>query len=417
MQSSNSKPAVVHRLCWSSVALDGFDLVSLAVVFPVLLEGHVWGLTPGTASVIATVGLVGMALGAIVVGTVAEKIGRNRTLIAAVVCFSVFTLLLATAQSAGTFTAWRFLASVGLGGCLPITVTIVAAHKARQGKSSSATTTLMTGYDVGAVLCALLGMALVPQFGWRAMFVAGALPALVLVPLMLRHMWMGAPEAGTTPTTAAGGVGRESIVGLFRGRHLRATLSFWVATFMGLMLIYGLNTWLPEIMRAAGYSLGHSLSFLLTLNLGAVLGYLLGGWLADRGGVRRATVGWFAGAALFLAVFALPLPERVLYAALFFAGFFVFSSQALTYAYTQRVYPEPLRATGVGWTAGIGRLGAMCGPLLGGALLTAGIAYPWGFYVFAAVGALGAVAAWTVPGKASAQREDVAPAELPASPA
>jgi MFS family permease len=355
-----------------------------------------------------------MALGAIIVGTLAEKIGRHQALIASVVCFSLFTLLLATANSAATFTVYRFLASLGLGGCLPIAVTIVSASKASQGKSSSATTTLMTGYNVGAVLCALLGMALIPQFGWRAMFVAGALPALVLVPLMIRNLRRaGAPDVVTSPTTADDR--RASISGLFRGGHLRPTLAFWVATFMGLLLIYGLNTWLPEIMHAAGYSLGHSLSFLLSLNLGAILGYLLGGWVADRGGVRRAAIGWFGGAAAFLAVFALPLPEEVLYAALFFAGFFVFSSQALTYAYTQRVYPEHLRATGVGWTAGVGRLGAMCGPLVGGALLTAGIAYPWGFYLFAIVGALGAVAAWIVPRQTLGLREDGVAAEVPVS--
>jgi MFS transporter, AAHS family, benzoate transport protein len=138
---------------------------------------------------------------------------------------------------------------------------------------------------------------------------------------------------------------------------------------MGLLLIYGLNTWLPEIMDAAGYSVGNSLGFLLTLNLGAILGYFLGGRFAERGGVRRTTIGWFAGAAIFLAVFALPLPEPILYGALFLAGFVVFSSQALTYAYTRRVYPNHLRATGVGWTAGVGRLGAICGPLLGGSLI------------------------------------------------
>ena len=189
------------------------------------------------------------------------------------------------------------------------------------------------------------------------MVVAGALPALVLVPLMIRYL-SGPDAQGATamPVTRSGRASRETISGLFRGVQLRATLAFWVATFMGLLLIYGLNTWLPEIMHAAGYSVGNSLGFLLTLNLGAILGYFLGGRFADRGGVRRTTIGWFAGAAIFLAVFALPLPEPILYGALFLAGFFVFSSQALTYAYTRRVYPNHLRATGVGWTAGVGRL-------------------------------------------------------------
>ena len=399
MQASiSNKGGWVQPLCWTSVVLDGFDLVTLAVVFPVFLSEHVWGLTAGSASAIATIGLVGMAIGALAVGTIAETIGRRKALIISVFCFSLFTLLSAAASSAPTFTVLRFLASLGLGGCLPVAVTIVAEHKASKGQSSSATTTLMTGYNVGAVLCALLGILLIPNFGWRAMFIAGAVPAFVLVPLMVRYL----PESHAFEATrsAAGRQahhGREAITGLFRAGYLRATLSFWVATFMGLMLIYGLNTWLPEIMHAAGYSIGHSLVFLLTLNLGAILGYLLGGRLADRSGVRGATIGWFCGAATFLAAFSLPLPEPILYALLFLAGFFVFSSQALTYAYTQRVYPDHMRAAGVGWTAGVGRLGAICGPLVGGALLTAGIAYPWGFLVFALVGALGAVAAWIVP--------------------
>jgi MFS transporter, AAHS family, benzoate transport protein len=337
-------------------------------------------------------------------------------LIISVVGFSLFTLLSAAAPSAAVFTALRFLAGLGLGGCIPIAVTLVAEHKASRGQSSSATTLVMTGFNVGAVLCAMLGMVLVPAFGWRAIIVAGALPAFVLVSLLVRYL----PESDvfdavrrveSRPTR----LGRTALVEIFRGRLLRASVAFWVATFMGLMLIYGLNTWLPEIMHVAGYSLGHSLGFLLTLNLGAILGYFAGGRLADRRGARTATVAWFCGSATFLALFSLPLPEAALYMVLFLAGFFVFSSQALTYAYTQRVYPEHARAVGVGWTAGVGRLGAICGPLLGGALLSTGFAYPWGFFVFALVGALGAAAAWAVPAAPPTAKPVTVPA--PAQPA
>lgn len=408
--SQRSHDNWVQPLCWASVVLDGFDLVALAVVFPVLLSDHVWGLTPGSASAIATIGLVGMTVGALLVGTIAESVGRRRALIISVACFSLFTLLSAAAPSAAVFTVLRFLAGLGLGGCIPVAVTLVAEHKASRGQSSSATTLVMTGFNVGAVLCATLGMVLVPELGWRALIVAGALPAFVLVPLLVRHL----PESDvfdavrrveSRPTR----LGRAALVEIFRGHLMRASVAFWVATFMGLMLIYGLNTWLPEIMHVAGYSLGHSLGFLLTLNLGAILGYLVGGRLADRRGARTATIAWFCGSATFLALFSLPLPEAGLYVVLFLAGFFVFSSQALTYAYTQRVYPEHARAVGVGWTAGVGRLGAICGPLLGGALLSTGAAYPWGFFVFALVGALGAAAAWAVPAATPAAKPAIIP--------
>ncbi|HET6285550.1 MAG TPA: MFS transporter, partial [Amycolatopsis sp.] len=150
--------------------------------------------------------------------------------------------------------------------------------------------------------------------------------------------------------------------------------------------------WLPEIMRQAGYPLGAALGLLLTLNLGGVVGLLVAGRVADKVGVRPAVIFWFLGAAVFLALLSVKLPAVGLYVAVFLTGGFVFSAQVLVYAYIGKTYPDWQRATGIGWAAGVGRVGAICGPILGGALLTAGIAYPWGFYAFAGVGALGAVA-------------------------
>ncbi|MFC3455598.1 MFS transporter [Amycolatopsis speibonae] len=379
----------VVPLAWTAVLLDGFDLVVLGTVLPALLRDHVWGLTPGTASVISTVGLIGMTIGALAIGTITDLIGRRKALIIAVTAFSAFTALCALSPSAFVFGLLRFLAGLGLGGCLPTAIALVTEY-ARKGKGGSATTTVMTGYHVGAVLTALLGIWLIQPLGWRAMFVAGALPALVLVPLMIKYL----PESEfferareTQEKSAADVVG-----GLFRGGLLRATIAFWVTSFMGLLLVYGLNTWLPEIMRQAGYPLGAALGLLLTLNLGGVVGLLVAGRVADKAGVRPAVIFWFLGAAVFLALLSVKLPAVGLYAAVFLTGGFVFSAQVLVYAYIGKTYPDAMRATGIGWAAGVGRIGAICGPILGGALLSAGIAYPWGFYAFAGVGALGAAA-------------------------
>ncbi len=382
----------VVPLCWAAVLLDGFDLVVLGSVLPVMLDEGVWGLDPASASLASTAGLVGMMVGALAIGTVTDLIGRRKVLVLAVSSFSLFTLLCAVAPSVFVFGLLRFLAGLGLGGCLPTAITLVTEY-ARGGKSSSPTTTIMTGYHVGAVLTALLGIAVLPSLGWRAMFVAGALPALVLVPLMVRYLPESAQFRQTRPAAdSAGASARESIAALFRSGMTRSTLAFWVASFLGLILVYGLNTWLPEIMRAAGYPLGAALGLLLTLNAGGVLGLVVAGRVADRTGVRRAVVMWFVAAGVLLALLSIRLPAFGLYIAVLMAGFFVFSSQVLVYAFVGRSYPAASRATGLGWTAGVGRIGAICGPLLGGALLTAGIAYPWGFYAFGAIGVLGAVA-------------------------
>lgn len=391
MDSSTPDTRWTRSLCWTAVMLDGFDLVVLGVVLPVLLATHTWGLTPVGGTVISTIGLLGMTVGALAIGTVTDVIGRRRALIISVGSFTVFTLLCAFAPSAGVFAALRFLAGLGLGGCLPTSIALVTEYQSGRGRGASASTTVMTGYHVGAVLTALLGILLIGPLGWRAMFVAGAVPGFVLIPLMLRYL----PESEIFSRQRAqhrpGGA--RAVKALFSRDLLRATLAFWVTTFLGLILVFGLNTWLPQIMRQAGYPLGAALALLLTLNAGAVVGMVFAGSLANRRGVRGATIGWFAAAGVFLAVLSLRLPTAGVYTIVFLSGFFVFSAQALVYAYTQRIYPEHARATGLGWTAGVGRLGAIVGPMIGGALLTAGIAYPWGFYVFAAIGLLAAVVA------------------------
>lgn len=393
----------VVPLAWTAVLLDGFDLVVLGTVLPALLRDHVWGLTPGTASVISTFGLIGMMIGAMAIGTITDLIGRRKALIIAVIAFSAFTALCAISPSAFVFGLLRFLAGLGLGGCLPTAIALVTEY-ARKGKGGSATTTVMTGYHVGAVLTALLGIWLIQPLGWRAMFVAGALPALVLVPLMIKYL----PESESFERAreTQGASATQVVGGLFRGGLLRATIAFWVTSFMGLLLVYGLNTWLPEIMRQAGYPLGAALGLLLTLNLGGVVGLLVAGRVADKVGVRPAVIFWFLGAAVFLALLSVKLPAVGLYAAVFLTGGFVFSAQVLVYAYIGKTYPDAMRATGIGWAAGVGRVGAISGPILGGALLTAGIAYPWGFYAFAAVGALGAAAVTGV--RAGRSREETA---------
>jgi MFS transporter, AAHS family, benzoate transport protein len=269
----------------------------------------------------------------------------------------------------------------------------------RRHPPGTATTTMMTGYHVGAVLTALLGIVIIERFGWHWMFVIGALPALVLVPLMLRYLPESTAflqaradrrrpaEPGSAPAART-----SPVAALFHHGLARSTIAFWISTFMGLLLVYGLNTWLPEIMKQAGYQLGAALALLLVLNVGAVLGLLFAGRVSDRIGNRRSTILWFLLAAVFLALMSIKVPGAGIYVTVLLAGVFTFSAQVLVYAYVGRVYPASARGTAMGTSSGIGRLGAISGPLIGGALLTAGVAYPWGFYIFAIVAALGALA-------------------------
>ena len=433
----------VAALCWVAVALDGFDLVVLGAVTPSLLEYEPWGLTPPQLGAIASYGLFGMLIGALSIGTLADVIGRRKTIIISVVSFSVFTALLAVAPSPEVFGVFRFLAGLGLGGLIPTAATLVSEY-AHTSRGSSSITFMMTGYHVGGVLTALLAIPILPALGWRAMFVVGALPALILVPLMLKNLpestsFLVAHDRRAEADELAARYGitlapeevrevREeeraseggrfgALKTLFSSGYVMGTLAFWVASFMGLLLVYGLNQWLPQIMREAGYALGAALAFLLVLNLGAVIGLLIAGPVADRYGSKVACAGWFALAAVFLFLLSVPLPLPLTYLAVLVTGIFVFSAQVLLYAYVSKHYPTSGRGTAIGWAAGIGRLGAICGPLFGGLLLGAGLAVPWGFYAFALVGLLGAVFIALVPRSPAEEVKETAPTrpEAPAS--
>jgi MFS family permease len=332
--------------------------------------------------------------------------------------FSVLTLLCALAPNPLVFGLLRFLAGLGLGGCLPTAIAMVNEFS-RGTRGGRATTTMMTGYHVGAVATAALGILIVEPVGWRWMYVLGALPALVLVPLMLSRLpesaaWLAShgrraeaeevarrhgleledpaervpAHAGEASASGAAATMRS----LFAGGSLRNTVAVAVTSFMGLLLVYGLNNWLPGIMREAGYELGAQLAFLTVLNLGAVAGLLVAGTVADRIGSRTAGVAWFAVAAVLLALLSIRLPVVGIYLMVFLTGCFVFSAQVLVYAFVSANHPPQVRATALGWSAGAGRVGAIVGPVLAGLLVGAGVAFPWGFYMFAVVGAHGAQA-------------------------
>lgn len=393
-------------ICWFAVFLDGFDLVALGAVIPDLLDGEVLGFTSQSVTTVSTMSLVGVALGASLVGVIVARIGRRKLLVAATALFSLFTLLTAFAPSVELFGIYRFIAGIGLGACLPSALVIISEHMPAE-KRSRANTYTMTGYHVGAVVASLVALNFSPN--WHIPFLIGGLLGLIAVPLM----WFKLPD---DQATAPAGVDaaeqaedaparKESIFG---GRWRAITIAVWIGSFMGLLLVYGLNTWLPQLMRVAGYDVADSIVMLFVLNVGAVTGLVLAGQVADKAGIRRTARLWFAMGTIFLALLSLQVPSAwLLNAMIFITGVFVFSSQVLIYAYINSTYPDASRPTAMGMAASVGRFGAIVGPLVTGALVTAGIAYPWGFYFFAAIGLLGLVAVWIVPNERTV-RADVA---------
>ncbi|WP_439381619.1 MFS transporter [Amycolatopsis lexingtonensis] len=397
MTTSPVRPVWTAVLCWLTVLLEGYDLVALGATIPTLLKSGYLGFTAAGATLVATVSLIGVAVGAACLGPLTDRFGRRGMLIGSVLLFSLFTLLTPLAPNVATFGIFRFVAGLGLGACMPVALTVMSENLPARRRASASTLT-MTGYHVGAVLTSVL--ALVVAGDWHWLFYGGGAVGLLVVPLM----WVKLPESAAylaareDPSTER--VGLRDLLG---ARFRRVSIAVWTGSFMGLLLVYGLNTWLPQLMRTAGCPISTSITLLLVLNIGAVLGLVLAGTIADRFGIRPIARIWFGAGAVLLAALSLRIANAfLLNTVVLLTGVFVFSAQVLIYGYVAQVFPARLRGTALGLTSAVGRLGSILGPFVTGALVTAGVAYPWGFYFFAVVAALGLGAVLALRGESRA---------------
>ncbi|WP_433259886.1 MFS transporter [Actinosynnema sp. CS-041913] len=382
MATSPTRSTWTAVFCWLTVLLEGYDLVAFGATIPTLLKtGHV-GFTPAGATLVATVSLIGVAVGAAGLSPLTDRFGRRRLLIGSVLLFSVFTLVIPLSPSVEVFALLRFIAGLGLGACMPVALTVMSENLPARRRASASTFT-MTGYHVGAVLMSVLALAV--KEDWQVLFYGGGIAGLAVVPLM----WWRLPESSAF-LEARDTADRVTARDLLGPRFRRISVAVWVGSFMGLLLVYGLNTWLPQLMRTAGYPISTAITLLLVLNVGAVIGLLAAGLIADRYGIKPIATLWFGAAAVLLAALSLRVSSSfLLNLMVLLTGVFVFSAQVLIYGYVAQAFPAQARGTALGFTSAVGRLGSILGPFVTGALVTAGVAYPWGFYFFAAVAAFG----------------------------
>jgi AAHS family benzoate transporter-like MFS transporter len=375
------------------ILFDGYDLIVYGAVVPALLRYEPWGLTPTDAGLIGSYALIGMLVGALVAGAVTDLVGRRKVLLISVSWFSLTMAACALAPSAELFGLFRLLGGLGLGGVMPTAIALTAEYSAPHRRSLN-NALMFSGYSVGGILSAVLALALLPEFGFRIMFWLGALPLVTVVPLLWRYL----PESESY--LAASGRTRKSkrgVAALFTRRHLVPAVLFAVTSFFGLLLVYGLNTWLPQIMKSAGYPLSSSLLFLVMMNVGAAVGSVLVAPVGDRLGMKPVTAVAFVAAAVSIYLLSSPMAAPVMYALVAVAGFGTIGTQIMINAYVAMHFPPEVRATALGWTLGIGRLGAVVGPTFGGILLASDLPVEWNFYAFAIPAAAGSFMVFLLP--------------------
>jgi len=281
--STHPRAVAAVALCFGAIVFDGYDLIVYGSAVPALLHYQPWSLTPAQAGVIGSYALFGMFLGAIASGTLTDLIGRRRLFIASLTWFSLMVVLVATAPGPWSLGLFRFLAGLGFGGIPPTAIALVV-EIAPAGRRHLINGLMLCGFPIGGVLAALLAILLLEPAGFRTLFAVGALPLVTLVPLAI---WL-LPESPSFERRRGGGRTRSGVAQLVKGRAAVATALFVVANFCGFLLVFGLNTWLPQLMRGAGYALGSALAFLLVLNVGAIAG----GWAVRRWPTVTGAAGW-----------------------------------------------------------------------------------------------------------------------------
>jgi AAHS family benzoate transporter-like MFS transporter len=308
----------------------------------------------------------------------------------------------------------------------------IVAEFAPPGKKNLCNAITYSGVPFGSLLAALLGILLLGAIGWRGMFWIGAVPLVTLLPLAYFKMpesvaWLVSrgriaeaqevsartgmplpeelPAAHSGDDRAAAGqhpgrvgsTGRAGYGGLFDNRNWLPTVLLGLTSAMVLLLVYSLNTWLPELMLRAGFNAKGSLAFLLVLNGGAVVGALTGSRVADRFGPKLVTAAFLLTGAVFIAALIVPVPLGVLLAFVALAGLGTSGTQILLFGFVANYYRTNVRAAAVAWCAGFGRLGGVGGPLVGGILIGVGLGVTQIFLILAGVAVVGLAFVLLVP--------------------
>jgi len=412
----------VVGLATVGLIFDGYDLVVYGAVVSIFLRnpGEIGQVTPAVGGALGSYALIGVLFGALLAGSVGDLIGRRKIMLFAYAWFSIGMAITALTSSTTAFGAMRFVTGLGVGALVATTGAIVSEF-APAGKKNLCNAITYAGVPLGSLLAALLAIILLEGIGWRGMFWIGALPLITLLPLAFFKMpespaWLvsrgrldqaravaertgvslPAAPAGTAEPTRAPRE-RAGFAGLFGREYVFPTLVLGLMSATSLMLVYSLNTWLPELMLRAGFNAKGSLAFLLVLNGGAVIGALAGSRVADRLGPKPVVACCFLIGAVSIGLLALGLPLGALLAFIAVAGLGTSGTQILIYGFVANYYRTNVRGAAVSWCAGFGRLGGVGGPLLGGFLITAGFALSSIFFVLAGLALLGVVLTLLVP--------------------
>jgi len=378
-------------LCFLVIAIDGFDTAIIGFIAPVVRAE--WRLAVAQLGPLFASGLFGLMLGAFSVGPLADRYGRKTMLVASMIVFGAASLVSSYSGGLTAMTALRFLTGLGLGGAMPMTITL-ASEFCPAARRSSLVTLMFCGFTLGSAMAGLIAARVLPDFGWRVLLGGGGVAPLVLAPVLMmllpesvRFMvtkgdaqeriaavlgrispgagFHGATFVDTTPSSTS------PVAQLLRGDLVKGTLLLWLAFFMSLLVVYLMTNWMPTLLQqASGASIADAAFIGAMYQVGGTVGAILVGRLMDRFEPHRVLFSSYLLGAASIVLISLWTDRRApMTLAVFAAGACISGGQVGGNALSAAFYPTPYRATGVAWANGVGRGGSIAGSLLGGVLL------------------------------------------------
>ncbi|MBL4622788.1 MAG: MFS transporter [Immundisolibacteraceae bacterium] len=379
----------VILLCWLVNLLDGFDLLAISFAAPAISSE--WQLTPEALGIVFSSGLAGMTAGSLLLGPMADRIGRRRMIIVATLFLGVATLATSAAASLWSLLTLRFITGLAIGGLLPSLNTLVAEYSPDR-RRNFAVSIMHLGFPVGGILGGALAAIIIPEHGWQSIFVVAGALTLIMVPLLV----VGLPESlpflqrqktpaanltaekictqmdidwsSIEPSSTTESIGAVSQI--LRPPWLSPSVALWGCFFFGYLALYFLINWIPTILTNAGMSTGSAIGAGIAINIGGGIGMLTLGWLSATRAIRpMISVSFIISAGLMALLGQNLLSVNGLLLLTGITGFFGLGGLIGLYSVAARFYPDYNRASGVGLAIGAGRFGAILGPLIGGILI------------------------------------------------
>jgi benzoate transport len=390
-------------ICFLMNVLDGMDVLVVSYCAPMIAEDL--NLGPKTLGFVFSAGLIGMAIGAIFLAPLADRFGRKKLILASALIMGLSVLLTAFSETILELIIMRLISGLGIGCMLATTATLTSENVLNNSKDFWVSL-VISGYPVGAVVSGYVAAAIIPSYGWESMFLLAGLTTLITIPLIfffvsespqfyLKKQPDGALEKvnkilikmnfkplDSLPDVELITTNNSLVSRLFSNKYKISTLQLWAALFFAFGCLYFLISWIPKLATDAGLSIELAIYAGTIFNVGAFFGIILQGYFSSKIGLKKTISIFLFLTFLLMASFKLFVGTDILLLIYFLLGFSLQGGFVGLYAVAARLYPTEFKTTGVGWAIGMGRVGGILAPLIGGFLISIGLSLSANFFIF-----------------------------------